>query len=63
MLERANPNRRHFVVNAGLTLAATQLAILGTTSARAADRVVAEVPAVKPRTHTQAIADVDGFAS
>jgi pimeloyl-ACP methyl ester carboxylesterase len=52
MLEEINHQRRRFIGNAALAVAATQLGFLGSASAQQRNPASTDVPAIKPGTHT-----------
>ena len=52
MLGEINHQRRRFMGNAALAVAATQLAFLGSANAQPRNAVSSDVPATKPGTHT-----------
>ena len=49
---KMNYNRRRFLSTAAMTVAATQLGLLGSASAQPRDPASTDVPAIKPGTHT-----------
>src|SRR5580698_4994296 len=52
MLEEINHQRRRFIGNAALAVAATQLGFLGSASAQPRNPASSDVPVTKPGTHT-----------
>ena len=49
---KMNYNRRRFLSTAAMTVAATQLGLLGSASAQPSNAVSVDVPAIKPGTQT-----------
>ena len=52
MFEAVNPDRRRFLSTAAITLAAAQLGMAGAAEAQSGKTKTANVPAIKPGTHT-----------